>query len=416
MTSIRVLWVSSRIFNDSDEKQSGVWQKALAEKLQASNLVVLGNVSVQSTSRSITRYNFKGIEQWGLPVKGKIRKGMPPIETSRQYSQVVEAFNPQLIQVWGSENPLKLLPFLADHNVPVMLTVQGVLGSIGNTLLRGLSVKEIISTIGLREILFGSSLFAIKRSFEKEAVIENQILKSARFIETQSEWTISQIKAINPVARYLKTQRALRPEFLTAKKWIMFKHSNPIIYTASWGYSLKGLHVLIKALAVVKISCPNIQLRIAGAKGRADCLGDGYLRLIIKMINSLGLEHNVIWLGSIDANQIIIELQHASVFVSTSFVESYSVALAEAMCIGTPSVVSYAGAMPELADPGIDALFFTPGDDKQCAFQILKFLNNVDFACSISENALAKSIKRESEADLVRIQHDNYVNILNNIN
>lgn len=407
-----MLWVSSRLFSDKDEKQSGVWQKALAEKLIESNLVVLGNVSFQTSSKSITKSFYKNIVQWGLPGKGKIKKGLPLPIIRHLYNQIIEDFKPDLIQVWGSENPLKLLPFVSQSQIPVLLTVQGVLGTIGATILRGLSLRDIVYTIGLREILFNSSLLAVKRSFEKEAVIESQVIKRARFIETQSEWTEAQIISVNPGAKYLRTKRVLRPAFVTAEKWTNFDHINPIIYTASWGYSLKGLHVLIRALAIVKRYYSNVQLRIAGAVGRNDWLGDGYLRLIIKMIRVNNLENNVFWLGSIDASEIIHELQQACVFVNASFVESYSVALAEAMCVGTPSVVSYAGAMPELAEPGIEALYFTPGDHNQCAFQILKLFNNRNLAHSLSLKALDRNVKKELEIDIAQIQYGNYLEVL----
>lgn len=412
LESIRVLWVSSQLFSDKDEKQSGVWQKALADKLLESNLLVLGNVSFQTSSKSITKSFYKNIVQWGLPRKGKIKKGLPHPIIRHYYNEIIEDFNPDLIQVWGSENPLKLLPFVSQSQIPVLLTIQGVLGTIGATILRGLSLRDVLYTIGLREILFNSSLLAIKRSFEKEAIIESQVVNCARFIETQSEWTKAQIISVNPSAKYLITKRVLRPAFMSAEKWTHFDHINPIIYTASWGYSLKGLHVLIRALAIVKRYYSNVQLRIAGAVGRNDWLGDGYLRLIIKMIKINSLGNNVFWLGSIDASEIISELQQASVFVNASFVESYSVALAEAMCVGTPSVVSYAGAMPELAEPDSEALYFTPGDHNQCAFQILKLLNNPDLAYSLSLKALDRNVKKVSETDIVQIQYRNYLEVL----
>lgn len=412
---MKVLWISVGIFDDADEKQSGVWQKALVVKLAEIPGHEFGNVSYQSFSSKLVYNVYKNIKQWGIPRQGRIRNGMPPQKVCSQFLKIVDDFDPDIIQVWGSENPFKLLPFRTGKKAIRILTVQGVLGSISSHILRGLSVQEILSTIGIREILTNRSLLSIKRYFQKEAKIEERILNSADFIITQSEWTESQITPLINSAGFLRVRPVLRDSFLQCDKWTMFSHSNPIIYSASWGHSLKATHVLIKAISIVKKTVPDVELRIAGATGRRDWLGDGYLRLILRMIKRLGLESNVRWLGAIDAPTIVKNLQEASVFVNTSFIESYSLVLAEAMSVGTPCVVSYAGAMPELAEPGKEALFFTPGDYKQCAYQILKLLQNSQLAHKISINAIQRSNNRENGLDFVRAHFETYEAVLQKV-
>lgn len=410
---MKVLWVSSRIFDEVDEKQSGVWQKALAEKLVGQEDLILGNISYQDGINEATYSVYKNIHQWGIPGKGKVNNGMPPDKVCRWFSEVVNNFNPDIVHVWGSENPFKLLPFKYNIAGIKVLAMQGVLSSIGNTLFMGLSLKDAFSTIGLREILTKSSLWSIRRSFCNESEVEKKIIKSAEYIITQSDWTESQIKIINAKVPCYRTTRTLREPFLDCKKWSSIEHNKNIVYTASWGYSLKGLHVLIKAMAIVKRDFPDVELRIAGTIGRRDILGDGYLRFILKKIKDLGLEKNIVWLGGISAEDIVKNLQEASVFAHASFVESYSVAVAEAMSVGTPSVVTFAGAIPEMADNNIEALFFTIGDYKRCAHLIVKLLSDKVLSKEISNNALKRSRERNIDNDAVSNQMNIYRKILN---
>ncbi len=170
--------------------------------------------------------------------------------------------------------------------------------------------------------------------------------------------------------------------------------------------------ILIKALHIIKMKIPNVELRLAGSIGRTDIFGDGYLRFVIKLARKLKVYENITWLGAIDAAQIVTNLQEASVFVNPSFVESYSLTFTEAMCVGTPSVVSFAGAMPELAENNKEALFFTPCDYKQCAFFILKLLSNDQLATKLSENAIKRSNKRANEFKTEEQQILTYKNIL----
>jgi glycosyltransferase involved in cell wall biosynthesis len=409
---LKILWISNRLFTSKEETKSGVWLKALAIKLSLSKEVELANITCLPGIATTEIHDFGTIKQWVLP-KGRINKhGYPNKSTQNAFEQVVKLFKPDIIQVWGSENPIKLLPFEEKYPGIKVLSIQGVLGSIGPVFLAGLSSWELLSTIGVRELLYRSDLLSERRSFYKEGKIEEQMIKRCRAIITQSEWTDSQIRFINPEVKLYRTERALRPQFLQSKKWLEFKHPMPVIYSAAVGYTIKGLHILIRALARVKTQFPNVELRLAGAIGRRDFLGVGYFRYILKLIKKLDLEKNVTWLGPLNATQIVKNLQEASVFVNPSCVESYSLTLAEAMSVGTPSVVSFAGAMPELAENNIEALFFTLMDHNRCADQIIKLLSNYDLSAEISRNSVLRAESRNNSRDIVKQQIDIYSEIL----
>ena len=64
---------------------------------------------------------------------------------------------------------------------------------------------------------------------------------------------------------------------------------------------------------------------------------------------------------------MIGELLNCNVCVMPSFIETYCLAFAEAMMVGVPVVVSFAGAMPELAEHNKEAMFYNPLDHITCA-------------------------------------------------
>ena len=409
---MRVLWVSARLFSDQEEKQTGVWLKSLAVQLADSGKMVLGNVSTSTDISGFQAIPFRNISQWALPARKFKRNGYPSNDSFELFEQITKEFKPDIIQVWGSENPLRLLPF--DKRLPgiKIFCLQGVLSSIGPVLLSGLSFIDIMSTIGIREIIFNNNLFQQKRRFERFNILEEKMVLKSTAVIIQSEWTKSQLIPIHTEIKFYRTNISLRTQFMNSDKWHLFEHESPIIYSAAIGYSLKGLHMLIKAIAIIKQTIPDVKLRLAGAVGRLDFLGVGYFRFIVRQIKKLKLEKNVIFLGALNADEIVIELQHASVFVNPSFIESYSLVVAEAMSVGTPSVVSFAGAMPELAEHNKEALFYNPMDYKQCAFEINKILTDKNLAFRLSRNAVIRSHKREIENDIVQQQLHIYSNIL----
>ncbi len=396
---MKVLWISAAIFSDVEEKQSGVWQKALALKLSANTDIQLYNIAYQNKSKDIIQNDFSNIKQWGIPRVGKNRNGYPPEKVVLFFKNIVKEINPDIVHIWGSENAFKLLPLDNDSPGIKVISMQGVLGSIAEVLLSGLTFRELISTIGIRELIKRENLFSLQRSFFYDASVEEKMIKKCSHIITQSEWTESQIKPINRDAHYYRIHRVLRTSFIEAKKWTEFDHKTTIIYSAAVGYTLKGLHVLIKALSIVKSVYPDVELRLAGSVGRKDFIGDGYIRLIHRMINKFGLQRNIIWLGAISASEIVRNLQEATVFVNPSYVESYSLVVAEAMSVGTPSVISNAGAMPELAENNKEALFFSPGDYRQCAHKIIRLLSDPDYAKELSVKAQMRATYRNSIID-----------------
>lgn len=410
---MNILWVSARIFDDTEETQSGVWIKAMAMKLVSHPDLTLGNVSCQTGIVEVIPCDYNKIRQWAFPCEKNRSKGYPSQATEMLFEKVINDFKPDIIQIWGSENPFKLMPFESRFPGAKVLTMQGVLSSMGPNCLRGMSIKEMLSTIGLKEIITGRSIFSIAKSFFYDGQIENEMISKSDFIISQSDWTDSQVRSIKPSAKLYRTHRALRAKFLDCDRWLVFKHDKHFIYSAAVGYSWKGLHILIKAVALVKVQYPSVELRLAGSVGRSDFLGDGYYRMILRMIKRYNLENNVTWLGAITASEIVENLQQASVFVNPSYVESYSNAFAEAMSVGTPSVVSFAGAMPELAENNKEALFFTPGDYKRCAFLVIQLLSNNELSKEISRNAFKKALERNVHFDILEEQYEIYKDIIN---
>ncbi len=412
---MKILWVSLRIFSTEKEKQTAVWLKALAESLANKEDIEIINIS-KSTSNTIESFHYGKIKQFAIPTKKLNKYGDIDAEASNDFIKIVNEIKPDIIQIWGTENPFGFLPLTQNLPGIKLLTLQGVLSSMGPCNLRGFTLSEIFSTLGVREIVFGNSILHLTKSFFDDVIRENRMIENAQFVLNQSEWTDSQILAVNNKVKLYRTERVLRFEFLGTKKWFDFDHEikKPIIYTSALGYSWKGLHSLLKAAIYLKKYQPNFELRIAGRYGRTDWLGEGYLRFMLKFIKKHNLQENIVWLGAIDGNQIVNELQNAHVYVNPSFVESYSNALAEAMMIGTPSVVSFAGAMPELADNNKEALFYTPGDHKRCAFLINKLIIDLELSTKLSRNAVLRAEKRSNPDAIAENQYQIYKDLLIN--
>jgi glycosyltransferase involved in cell wall biosynthesis len=410
---MKVLWLSNRIFETSAEKQSGTWLKSLATALSSNPGITLVNIST-SNVQHMTRMDYQRIVQWAVPHVSLRRDGLPNAHIVNLLKKAVAEFEPDIIQVWGTEGYWGLLTARKILTGQCILSIQGVLNAILPVYNGGLSLQETFQCIGLREILrpYGS-LFLARKKFEARALFEQEIIRGHKFIVTQSLWSKGQVSAISPFFISYRTERTLREEFVNAEPWQTPKNAGPVLFTSCAGRPYKGMHVLIKAVGVLKRRFPNIRLYISGAHIPTRIRMSGYDKWLRKIVGNLGLNNNVAWLGDLSADEIIANLHRCNVFINPSFIESYSLSLAEAMYLGVPSVVSYAGAMPELAVENQSALFFSPGDYVGCATKIEYVLADDKLSNEISRASRLLGVKRNNAEAIVDHQLYIYKSVLN---
>jgi glycosyltransferase involved in cell wall biosynthesis len=406
---MKILWFSNHQFSEQQIKSTGTWLKSLGEELSKTKDVDLFNITHGKVNQ-ITHVDSKTIKQWIVPQSSLL----PRAKIIKDIQIIVDEIKPDIIHIWGLESYWGLLTSRGYLSGNVILEIQGIKFTIEKHFYSGLTFYDIIKCIGIKELIrpFGSIL-GQKYTFKRWGKFEKEMLITHKHISTQSDWVRSHVQHLNASATIYKTSIALRSEFINANKWD-FNNCIPCQIFTSFSsiVSYKGLHILIDAISILKKTNPNIKLVIAGnvSKGFRE---DGYTKWIKSKIKKLELIDNIYWVGSLDANEIVWQIQKANVIVIPSFVESYCLVLDEALTIGAPIVASYAGAMPELAIHDKTALLFPPGDIEICASYINKFLDDKLYSEQISANAYSNS-RLKKITDVAAIQLSIYHEVLNN--
>lgn len=245
-----VLWFSDHYFSDKSIITGG-WVQSLAEILQASNQVnIVGVTTGTSSQGNIKKSIYKGIVQYQIPLQ------KDPNKYIKSIISIVEDCKPDIIHVWGTERIWLYLLVQCKLNVPLLLDIQGLLFTCYYHFLGGLSMTEVIKSIHLKEILLPwRSLWGKKKTLKKRGIKEIEALKNIKHISVQSEWVKNQIWSLkNSDTFFYYTKITLRQEFYQATPWSYHnRKSNPIIYSScNAATSFKGLHILIKALSILK--------------------------------------------------------------------------------------------------------------------------------------------------------------------
>lgn len=140
----------------------------------------------------------------------------------------------------------------------------------------------------------------------------------------------------------------------------------------------KGVSYLIQAMANLVALHPDIQLIIVGEGKDRGLLED--------LTNQLGLEANVIFMGTQSQERISELLRESRLFILPSIEEGQGVVLVEALASGTPCIGSRVGGIPDVITPDVGKVV-DAGDVGGLSAAIESFLIDDNLWEAASDNA-----------------------------
>lgn len=412
---MKVVWLCNARFTSKKIKFTGSWLQPLAERLQETGKVQIVNIC-RANVVSVIKENDGRIIQYVLPVRKAQKYGHVPDKlTIQEIIEIVSLEQPDLIHIWGTEAIWAYMNTILSKSFKTIMDIQGLLAPYSDYYYGGLTNREIFQSIHLKELLMPTRTLYYKRKiFKERGKQETKYLQTFTNISVQSDWVKNYIRFVASNSKIYSTDIILRDGFYKAQPWVYKNNKNaPIIYSScAAAVPYKGMHILIKAVGLLRKKYPNIQLHLAGQVNVGSRLIDGYSIYINKLVRKLGLRDNVYFLGPIDEDKIINELQKCNVCVVPSFIETYCLAFAESMILGVPTVVSYAGALPEFAESNKDALFYNSIDYYTLAGYIDELIQNRELAQMISTNCRRKRLIENNQQRVVDNQLSIYQSVL----
>lgn len=407
---MKVLWFSNGILSKETSTGSGSWLHAMRD-LISSEISLVNITESRSSVADIECYNGNGIKEYLLP-QWKLHNGVPSDNNIQKINSIIIEEQPDLIHIWGIE---KYWALLFSRNLisfdKVLLEMQGVAASVMDVYFGGLTPKECQKIKSIKSFLFSKQrLSSLYNEAVESATREVEIVSKFKSIATQSDWTREQLSSIcEENTRYFHSLRPIRSEFYKSAKWEKPFNEHPIIYSSFSYYSpFKGTHILFEALSLLKRRYPGIILDIAGPSfyGLPFYKGMDYCKYLSRLIDQLSLKDNIHFCGSLNASQIAKEILHADVVINPSFVESYSAAAAEALYLGAPTVLAYAGAMVNFSNELPVALYYSPMDYRSLASKIENLLEDTSKRDELRNNAI-KIMTHKADPERVKITQIN---------
>lgn len=419
---MKVLWVVNKAIGKLHEKMfgkkstGGLWLEAMVDSAKQDHEIEVIVVNVNSCSKincfkdgNITYYTIPGSPTQDYDYKSQ--------KSSEYWKYIITTEKPELIELWGTEMPYGLSTLKVSEGIPHVVFVQGVLESIGRYYRAGMSTDEIRKAWSLRDFVLRETIDCEQKRYFKRSNYEKDIVSQCGNIIVENDWAKSYYLKVNPNIKAYWCPLSLAADF-SLESWDLNKMQEYTIMCPAANYPIKGLHMLLKALYVVKDKYPNVQLLIPGTQLKAnksikDRLKErGYDKYIKDLIKSLGLSSNVIYLGRLTAHDMAKAMSTSNCFVMSSAIENHSSTLKEAMTVGVPCVSSYVGGVPEYAINNYNCLLYRYEDYEMLAYNIIKLFESKELCKRLSVQSQKDMRKYLVENDIYAIHKDIYYSII----
>ena len=319
-------------------------------------------------------------------------------EGKKYYREIVSEFHPDIVHIHGTEYPRGLIFQDCNFNIPVVTSIQGLISNVSNVYYSNITFSEILKNITFRDILRRQTIFNDKKSFEKRIKYEREIIEKSNYVIGRTIWDKANVLSIVPDMKYFSVNECLRDAFYNNKEWNIDSIERHSIFCSQASYPIKGLHVLVKALYILKGKYPDVKLYIAG-NNIIDCSSfkkkirlTGYGKYIRSLVKKYDLFDNIEFTGLLNQDEIAKRYLKSNVFVLSSYTENESNSLSEAKILGVPSVCSYVGGVTQRVHHDEDGFLYPCNEAEVLAYYVDKIFGDDSLAKKFSKNSI-KNIK-----------------------
>ena len=390
---------------------------AAFESIKSRPEVEVGFATIFECS-SLLFHEAEGVKMYAAPANRK--RGLYQYKKEENialWKQIAEDFQPDILNIWGTEMTHGLCAMAAMPNVPAVVYLQGLMAQIYNHDQAGIDLATKIRFTTIRDIIENKGIHA-NSPFEKKRVeIERQMISIAKNVLLENDWSAINCKAISPDCRIFRSLLPINKHFADFE-WNADEMEPHTIFTVAGGYPIKGHHILLKALAIIKRWYPDVKLYIPGYnplnddKGRRKLFTRGYTRYVKNLIKKNNLSNNIFYTGKLSMNEMAQYMSRSNVFVMPSAIENHSSTLIEAMMVGAPCVTSYVGGVADYLRHGENGFMYRFDEPETLAGYVMRLFEDSELAAQVGQNALRGARKDRLKLNIAEDFFNAYTAIL----
>ncbi|KAI3595322.1 hypothetical protein D8I24_7943 [Cupriavidus necator H850] len=244
-------------------------------------------------------------------------------------------------------------------------------------------LSRVASLFGVPYIvhLHGAGFHDFYRTTRLQSKVDDYF-REASIVIVLGEWwktwvddTVGGVHAISIVRNGVPSSLALDP----GQKPARTTDETGLLFLGRLG-KRKGLEDLLRTLAQIRAEDPTLRFSLTVG-------GDGDWQPFQAVVDRLGLNDCVRYMGWIDSEAKLHLLDSASVLVLPSYNEGLPVAIVEAMSRGLPVISTTVGSIPEVLENEKEGWIIRPGDLQALKCALLKAATDRAMLTAMQANA-----------------------------
>lgn len=290
---------------------------------------------------------------------------------------------PEVIHIWGTENQHSLAMVEATKELGmidrVVVSIQGLVSVYSKHYCAYLP-ESVIHGRTLKDLVQGN-LMKRARIFEEKGAFERETIQEVKHVIGRTDWDKAITWEINPAVNYHFNNEILRDEFYSGK-WSYDSVEKHSIFVSQAHYPIKGLHLVLDAMTILKAHYSDIKLYVGGKNyyNIKPYRQNAYEKYILKKISENFLRDSVIFTGNLSAEEMKKQYLKCNVFVSASSIENSPNSVGEAMLLGTPVVSSQVGGVHNMLIHEKEGYLYPADEPYMLAYYINKVFSQKENA------------------------------------
>ena len=372
---MRILWFSvtpSLFHTYSNGHNGGGWIASLERIVRSVSEIELG-IAFNFTDKGFV-YEQNGVRYYPI--------SHGSLET---YKKIIDDFEPDLIQIFGSENEFGVI--CGNTEVPVVIHMQGCLPPYHNALFPiGMSPIDFILQKGL-SLRYRYIGLRSESAFRKNAEKELQTIGNCRYFMGRTDWDRRLIDLFNPSATYFHCEEALRQSFLDEETvWTGNENGTKRVVSVISRPWYKGCDLILKtAKLLTKYTDVDFEWQVYGIPE---------MRFYEHKYGIEAEKVHIKVMGTASAEELVKALCHSSCYVHSSYIDNSPNSLCEAQILGVPILATHVGGISSLVKDGESGILFPANDPYTLASLIKQVSQDRKFAETLSKGARTQALLR----------------------
>lgn len=349
-------------------------------------------------------YGNNKLERWKIRL---LNQRINSALALKYYKEVIADFNPDIVQIWGSEQLFGLI--IPSLTVPHILHFQGNLTAYHQKYYAGFSKFELSRAITIKDRLKREPFYFSEKNFVKEAAFEREIFKTCKNFFGRTAWDKRIVQVLSPKASYFNCNEILRDVFYNVNWKKTFNGSELNIVSVFRDSIYKGIEMVFDTAKYLQDSGVSFTWKLAGIDY------DSVALRVLRRNSSYNIDKLPIRLtGLMQADDLVCLYEQSDLFVHPSHIDNSPNSVCEAMLSGIPVISTNVGGIPSLIKDNETGCLVQDGDSIALAGAIIEAAENYELAGKKALAAKQVAIKRHDKETIFNQVQTTYVKLIDN--